>query len=85
MIADVLDCIKRDCSLLFMGVTTNTHLNSVEAAVPRLGIKQPTLRKWIAQRRIGYVRVGRRIFISDDEIARIVQAGTVPALDRTAR
>jgi excisionase family DNA binding protein len=83
MIADVLDYIKSDCSLLIMAVTTNTHLNSVEAAVPRLGIKQPTLRKWIAQRRIGYVRVGRRIFISDDEIARIVQAGTVPAIDRS--
>lgn len=83
MIADVLDYIKSDCSLLIMAVTTNTHLNSVEAAVPRLGIKQPTLRKWIAQRRIGYVRVGRRIFISDDEIARIVQAGIVPAIDRS--
>lgn len=79
---DVIDCIKCDCSLLVMSVTNNTHLNSVEAAVPRLGVKEPTIRKWIAQRRIGYVRVGRRVFISDDEIARIVLEGTVPALER---
>jgi excisionase family DNA binding protein len=85
MLANGLLYIKRYCSILIMGVTTNTHLNSVEAAVPRLGIKQPTLRKWIALRRIGYVRIGRRIFITDDEIARLVQAGTVPALDRYAR
>jgi excisionase family DNA binding protein len=80
--ADVIDCIKCDCSLLVMSVTNNTHLYSVEAAVPRLGVKVPTLRKWISQRRISYVRVGRRIFISDEEISRIVAAGTVPAIER---
>jgi excisionase family DNA binding protein len=74
--------IKTDCSLLIMSATTNTHLNSIEAAVPRLGVKVPTLRKWISQRRISYVRVGRRIFISDEEISRIVAAGTVPAIER---
>jgi excisionase family DNA binding protein len=68
--------------LIMSVITKDPHLNSIEVAAPRLGHKEPTIRKWVAQKRIGHVRIGRRVFISDDEIARIVQAGTVPASDR---
>jgi excisionase family DNA binding protein len=43
------------------------------------GIKVPTWRKWIAERRIAHVRFGRAIRIPSEEIDRIIREGTVQA------
>lgn len=44
-----------------------------------LGLKESTIRAWIAQRRIGVVRLGRAIRINPEEAQRLIAEGTVPA------
>ena len=39
----------------------------------------PTVYAWIADRRISHVRLGRTVRILPSEIARVLEAGTVPA------
>jgi excisionase family DNA binding protein len=55
------------------------QLMSVEAASEALGLKPPTLRAWMARRRIAFVRIGRRVCIPNDEVDRIIRIGYVPA------
>ena len=61
-------------------------MNTVKEAANKTGLSQACLRRWIAERRIGYVRLGRAIRITNSEIERIVIAGTVPArVERNGR
>ncbi len=60
-------------------------LHSVEVTAQRLGVKEGALRKWLARRRIGYVRVGRRVLVPETEILRIISQGTVPAIEAEGR
>jgi excisionase family DNA binding protein len=53
---------------------------TVRAAADELGLSPATLRAWIRQRRIGYVRLGRAVRIPANEIRRLVERGTVPAI-----
>ena len=46
----------------------------------REGLSPATIRAWIRQRRIGYVRSGRAVRIPSGEIRRLVERGTVPAI-----
>ena len=66
-----------------MSVATKPHgpLNSVAKTAERLDLKEVTIRSWMEQRKIGYVRLGRRVAIFESEIERIIEQGTVPALD----
>jgi excisionase family DNA binding protein len=50
----------------------------VEAAA-ELNLKPTTVRAWIAQRRLGHVRLGRAVRIPYSEIRRVLEAGFVPA------
>jgi excisionase family DNA binding protein len=52
---------------------------SVKETAAKLGLKEPTIRLWIAQRRIGIVRLGRAIRIPSEEVERLILEGTVPA------
>lgn len=52
-----------------------------EAAVA-LGISVHTVRAWIAQRRIGYLKLGRSVRIPQSEIDRILRESAVPAAPR---
>jgi excisionase family DNA binding protein len=52
---------------------------TVRQAGERLGLRESTLRAWIAQRRIGIVRLGRAIRIPLEEIDRLIAQGTIPA------
>jgi excisionase family DNA binding protein len=52
---------------------------TVRQASERLGLRESTLRAWIAQRRIGIVRLGRAIRIPLEEIDRLIAQGTIPA------
>jgi len=53
---------------------------TIREAAQRLGIRESTVRAWTSQRRLGFVRVGRRaIRIPLSEIEKVIQRGFVPA------
>jgi excisionase family DNA binding protein len=53
---------------------------TVAQAAQRLGIKEGTLRLWLAQRRLTYCRLGRRaIRLDESEVSRLIREGTIPA------
>ncbi len=60
--------------------TDESRLLSIEHAAELMGLRPPTLRLWIAQRKIGSVKLGRRRLIKATEIERIIDRSTVPAL-----
>ena len=53
---------------------------TVREAADEMGLSPATLRAWIRQRRIGYMRLGRAVRIPAREIRRLVEDGTVPAV-----
>jgi len=58
-------------------------LLAVRAFADALGLGTPTVRRWIAERRIAHVRIGSRaIRVPTAELDRLVSEGMVPALDR---
>lgn len=56
-----------------------SKLLTVNEAAGSLGLAPVTLRAWIAQRRIGVVRLGRAVRIPLSEIDRLIERSTVPA------
>lgn len=61
-----------------MVVNSDGHPRTVEQAAAELNLSQATIRAWIAQRRLGYVQLGRAIRIPAAEIRRLLEAGYVP-------
>ncbi len=61
-----------------MTVPRDSQPRTVEQAAAELNLSQATIRAWIAQRRLGHVRLGRAIRIPADEIRRVLDAGYVP-------
>ena len=59
---------------------TNQPRTIAEAA-RELNLSAHTIRAWITQRRVSFVRLGRSIRIPEEEIARLLSRGKVPALD----
>jgi excisionase family DNA binding protein len=55
---------------------------TVREAAGELGLSTATIRAWIRQRKIGYLRLGRAIRIPESELRRIIELGTVPAVGR---
>jgi excisionase family DNA binding protein len=51
---------------------------TVDQAAEALNVKKSTIRAWIAQRRLGHVRLGRAVRIPPSEIQRLLEAGYVP-------
>lgn len=52
---------------------------TVAEAARILGIKESTIRSWILKRRIGYVKLGRRLVrIPQKEVDRLIAEGTIP-------
>jgi excisionase family DNA binding protein len=63
-----------------------SRLLSIERAAEWMGLRPPTLRLWIAQRKIGSVKLGRRRLIKVTEIERVIERSTIPAApERPAR
>lgn len=56
-------------------------LRSLPEAADRLGLSVKCLRGWVWRRSIPYVKVGRAVRISDETIQRIIDRGTMPALE----
>lgn len=59
-----------------------TELVTVQQAFELTGIRPPTWRKWLGERRLGYVRLGRAIRIPLAEIRRLIEQGSVPPIQR---
>jgi len=63
-------------------------LMSVKDLAITLGIAEDTIRHWVSERRIPFVKVGRRTLFDPREIGRWIEANTVrergelPGLDR---
>jgi excisionase family DNA binding protein len=57
------------------------HLKSVPQAAEELGVTVSTLRAWIYRRKIPYLKIGRCVRVSDDTIQKIIESGTVPAVN----
>lgn len=55
------------------------QLLTVAAVAEMLGLKESTIRAWVAQRRIAIVRLGRAIRIPLEETNRLIAQGTIPA------
>jgi excisionase family DNA binding protein len=51
---------------------------TVKQAAEELNVAQSTIRAWIGQRRLGYVRLGRAIRVPASEIQRMLEMGFVP-------
>jgi excisionase family DNA binding protein len=55
-------------------------LLKVSEAAKQLSIKEKTLRAWMAERRIAYVKLGYAVRIQSEEIERLIRESTVPAI-----
>ena len=62
-----------------MPVRTDSQPRTVEQAAEELNLSKATIRAWIAQRRLGHIRLGRAVRVPATEIQRVLQAGFVPA------
>lgn len=58
---------------------------TVVQAAEELNLSRATIRAWIAQRRLGYIRLGRSVRIPAAEIQRVLEAGFVPAAPERRR
>ena len=63
---------------------TQRRLFRIPQAVDYLGgaVKAATLRQWIWRRQIEHVHIGRAVCIPQDALDRLIDAGTVPAMER---
>jgi excisionase family DNA binding protein len=58
---------------------------TVEQAAAELNVSQGTIRSWMTQRRIGFVRLGRAVRVPSAEIQRLLDIGFVPSEQREIR
>ena len=68
-----------------MSSMITSQLRTVQQAASDLAVSVHTVRAWIAQRRLGVVRLGRAVRVPATEIARLVERGTIPAIDERSR
>ena len=61
-----------------MTVSADNRPRTVAEAAGELNLSKATIRAWIAQRRLGHVRLGRSVRIPAEEIRRILRVGYVP-------
>jgi excisionase family DNA binding protein len=63
-------------------MSSNRNPRTVKEAAAELNVSVSTVRAWVAQRRLGCVRLGRAVRIPASEIERLLNAGFVPAIER---
>ena len=56
------------------------RLLNVRQVAEQLGLRDNTIRKWIALRKIEYIKAGSAVRIRQSEIDRIVRSGTIPRI-----
>lgn len=59
-------------------VRNDSQPRTVQQAAEELNLSRATIRAWIAQRRLGHVRLGRAVRIPVAEIKRVLDLGYVP-------
>lgn len=52
---------------------------TIREAAESLNLSQPTIRAWVARRKIGVIRLGRAVRIPATEVQRLLTEKTVPA------
>jgi excisionase family DNA binding protein len=62
-----------------MSITVTDELLKVPVAAQRLTVSEKCVWSWIAQGRLGIVRLGRSVRVPQSEITRVVQSGFQPA------
>ena len=55
---------------------------TVPETAERLGLKEPTIRLWIYQGKIGHVKLGRCVRVTEEEVSRLIRENTVPPAPR---
>jgi len=58
-----------------------TELLNVKQVADALGMKEATIRLWIWQRKLPYVRCGRSVRVPVSAVAEFIERNTVPAKD----
>jgi excisionase family DNA binding protein len=53
-------------------------LLTVAEAAERLGVKVPTVRLWLAQRKLGHVKLSRAVRVPESEVDRLIRENTIP-------
>ncbi len=61
---------------------TEEQLKTVRQVAGELSMAPVTIRTWMAQRKLRYVRLGRAVRIPAAEVQRLIESGTVPNLER---
>ncbi len=56
-------------------------LLTVAESAKRLGLKEGTLRLWLSQRKLGYVKMNRAVRVPAEEVERLIRENLVPARD----
>ena len=60
------------------------QLRTVREAAEQLGLASVTIRVWLAQRKMGFVKLGRAVRIPQSEIDRLINHGMVPPTNKAA-
>ena len=58
-----------------------SRLMSLPQAAEALGVTVNCLRAWIYRRKIGYVKIGRSVRVSEATVQTVIDRGTIPALE----
>ena len=61
---------------------TESRLLTVDEVAALLRVRPSCIRRWIGERKIGIVHIGRLVRIPHSEVARIIEVGTRPAIGR---
>ncbi len=64
---------------MFESRASHSKLMSIADAADELAVSEHTIRSWILGRKLEFVKVGRRVLIKEQTIARLIEDGTVPA------
>lgn len=62
-----------------LGLPRAGQPRTVAQAAAELNVAKSTVRKWIAQRRLGHIRLGRAIRVPEAEVTRLMEEGSRPA------
>lgn len=57
-------------------------LKSIDEAAEYLGLQSSTLRRWVYERRLSVVKLGRRVLIRPEVLDELIKRGERPARER---
>lgn len=64
---------------------TRNKLLTVNQFAEALGVTPACIRRWLLERKIAHVKVGRLVRLTPDELSRVVQDGFRPAKPQRTR